>query len=117
MHWLTLAFAILCEVFATTMLKLSDGFTRPLPLLGMTLGYALSFYALALTLKTLPLGAAYAIWGGVGLVLTAAVGVAVFGEKTDTAPNGVGCAERQGFQGQREGIEGQGVAEGHAQER
>ena len=76
MHWLTLAFAILCEVFATTMLKLSDGFTRPLPLLGMTLGYALSFYALALTLKTLPLGAAYAIWGGV---------VVVFGEKTDTA--------------------------------
>ena len=51
MHWLTLALAILCEVFATTMLKLSDGFTRPLPLLGMILGYALSFYALALTLK------------------------------------------------------------------
>ena len=36
MHWLTLTLAILCEVFATTMLKLSDGFTRPLPLLGMT---------------------------------------------------------------------------------
>ena len=83
MHWLTLALAILCEVFATTMLKLSDGFTRPLPLLGMTLGYALSFYALALTLKTLPLDAAYTAGIiGIAFILVGVVILNVFSRMT-----------------------------------
>lgn len=84
MHWsLLLAIAICSEVFGSTMLKLSQGFSKPLPSIGFVLGFALAFYLLSLALKSIPLGMAYAIWSGVGLVLTAIVGVVVFGEKVD----------------------------------
>ncbi|WP_411376731.1 DMT family transporter [Actinobacillus pleuropneumoniae] len=84
MHWsLLLAIAIVSEVFGSTMLKLSQGFTKPLPSIGFVLGFGLAFYLLSLALKSIPLGMAYAIWSGVGLVLTAIVGVVVFGEKVD----------------------------------
>lgn len=84
MHWsILLAIAICSEVFGSTMIKLSHGFTKPLPSIGVAVGFAVAFYCLSLTLKSIPLGMAYAIWSGIGLVLTAIVGVLVFGEKVD----------------------------------
>ena len=67
--YLSLAIAIVAEVIATTALKSSQGFTRLLPGLIVVAGYGVSFYCLALTLRTMPTSVAYAIWSGVGLVL------------------------------------------------
>lgn len=83
MHWLFLGLAITSEVFGSTMLKLSAGFSKPFPSVGVVLGFGLAFYFLSLALKTIPLGTAYAIWAGVGLVLTALVSVVFFGQKMD----------------------------------
>lgn len=83
MHWLFLALAIVSEVFGSTMLKLSSGFSKLWPALGVVLGFGLAFYFLSLALKNMPLGTAYAVWAGVGLVLTAAVSVVFFGQKVD----------------------------------
>lgn len=83
MPYLYLAIAIFSEVCATSMLKASDGFTRPLPSAITVIGYALAFYFLALTLRTLSTGVAYAIWSGVGIVLIAAVGWAFQGQRLD----------------------------------
>ena len=71
--YLFLSFSILFEVFATTMLKLTNGFTEMLPLVFTLLGYVLSFFLLGLTLKHISLSIAYAIWAGVGTVLTATI--------------------------------------------
>lgn len=65
---LILGLAILAEVVATTSLKASEGFTRWWSLALVVIGYAASFYLLALTLRNLPLGFAYAIWSGLGTV-------------------------------------------------
>jgi small multidrug resistance pump len=72
--YLYLSIAILAEVVATSALKSSEGFTRPLPSLVVALGYGVAFYFLSLVLKTVPMGVAYAIWSGVGIVLIAAIG-------------------------------------------
>lgn len=85
MHWWFLGLAIVSEVFGSTMLKLSHGFSKLWPSLGVALGFGLAFYFLSLALKTLPLGTAYAIWAGVGLVLTALVSMVLFGQKADAA--------------------------------
>lgn len=88
---LTLALAILAEVAATTALKASEGFTRPLPAVIVVLGYATSFYFLSLTLKSIPVGIVYAIWSGVGIVLISLLGWALFGQKLDwPAVSGMG---------------------------
>ena len=63
------------------MLKLSDGFAKKLPIVGVVLGYGICFYLLSLTLLELPLGFSYAVWSGLGTVLTAVMGVILFGEK------------------------------------
>jgi small multidrug resistance pump len=73
-HWFYLALAICSEVIATSFLKTSDGFSRLGPSLIVVAGYASSFYFLSLTLKVIPLGVAYAVWSGVGLVLISMVG-------------------------------------------
>lgn len=83
MHWLFLALAIVSEVFASSMLKLSEGFTKMLPTVGVAVGFIVSFYFLSLALKTLSLGTAYAIWAGLGLVLTSLVSIFFFGQKPD----------------------------------
>lgn len=84
MHWsILLAIAICSEIFGTSMLKLSQGFSKPLPSVGVIVGFGVAFYCLSLALKHIPLGMAYAIWSGVGLVLTAMIGVIVFNEKID----------------------------------
>lgn len=72
--WLFLFIAIVAEVIATSFLKASAGFTKLAPSLLVISGYALSFYFLALTLKTLPVAIAYALWSGVGILLITLVG-------------------------------------------
>lgn len=81
MHWLLLVAAIVAEVIATTLLKVSEGFTKPLPSIGTVLGYAVSFYLLSLVLRYVPLSMAYAIWAAAGTVAIAVVGVVFFAEK------------------------------------
>ena len=82
--YLALSISIICEIFATAMLKMSDGFTVLLPSIGVIAGYGLAFYCLSLCLKTLPLSLAYAIWSGVGTALTAVIGALVWGEVFST---------------------------------
>ena len=72
-HWVYLITAIVSEVIATSALKASTGFTKPLPSVVVVIGYLVSFYFLSLTLKTIPVGIAYAIWSGVGVVLISVV--------------------------------------------
>jgi len=84
-NWLFLGIAIVAEVVATSSLKSSAGFTRLWPILGVVLGYGIAFYFLSLTLKAIPIGIAYAIWAGLGIVLMALVGWFAFGEKPDVA--------------------------------
>ncbi|WP_067850918.1 DMT family transporter [Alicyclobacillus mali (ex Roth et al. 2021)] len=73
-----LAAAIACEVFATSMLKGTQGFSRFWPSIAVVLGYALSFYALSQALRTIPIGVAYAIWSGIGIAAIAAIGAVVY---------------------------------------
>ncbi|WKT78745.1 DMT family transporter [Lysinibacillus fusiformis] len=72
--------AIVAEVFASSMLKRTEGFSHFWPSLGVVVGYGTAFYCLALTLKTIPIGTAYAIWAGLGTALTAIVGVVLYKE-------------------------------------
>lgn len=81
--YLTLLIAIVAEVIATSALKASDGFTRLGPTVLLVAGYGLSFWLLALTLRSIPVGIAYATWSGLGIVLIATVGWLVFGQKLD----------------------------------
>lgn len=67
--WLVLSIAIVAEVIATLALKASDGFTRWLPSLIVVIGYAIAFYGMSISLKSIPVGIAYAVWAGVGIVL------------------------------------------------
>lgn len=83
MHYIHLVVAIVFEVIGTSALKASDGFTRPWPSLVVVVGYAAAFYFLALTLRVLPVGVAYAIWSGLGIVLITAVGWVVFRQALD----------------------------------
>lgn len=69
--------AVVFEVFGDSMMKLSNGFQRKLPLVGTAIGYVVAFYLIAQTLEELPLGPVYAAWTGLGIALTAVVG-AVF---------------------------------------
>ncbi|MFJ7734063.1 DMT family transporter [Lysinibacillus sp. NPDC097231] len=78
--YLFLTLAIITEVLATTMLKLSHAFTIIGPSIAVVVGYGISFYALSLCLKSLPLSLAYAIWSGVGTALTVVVGIVLWGD-------------------------------------
>ena len=78
-------FAVLSEVTATTALKFSEGFTRLVPSIVVVLGYGLSFYLLSLSLKVIPIGVAYALWSGIGIVLTVIAGMILWREPLDWA--------------------------------
>ncbi|MEG7333970.1 multidrug efflux SMR transporter subunit EbrB [Bacillus subtilis] len=78
--FLYLALAIVSEVFGSTMLKLSEGFTQAWPIIGVIAGFLSAFAFLSFSLKTLDLSSAYATWSGVGTALTAIVGFLLFGE-------------------------------------
>lgn len=79
----TLLVAILLEVIGTNFLQRSEQFTRLLPTLLTGLCYAGSFYFLSLVLKSMPLGIAYAIWSGLGIVLVSIIGLLAFGQRLD----------------------------------
>jgi len=83
MNWLYLGLAIICEVIATSALKASAGFTRPLPTVILALGYGAAFYFLSLTLRSIPVGVAYAVWSGVGVVLISLVAWLLYGQELD----------------------------------
>ncbi len=81
--WLFLAVAILGEVVATSALKSSEGFTKTIPSTVVIIGYGLAFYFLSLALKTIPVGIAYAVWAGLGIVLVAIIAWILYGQKLD----------------------------------
>ncbi len=81
--YLYLAVAIVAEVIATSALKHSEGFTRPGPSLVVAAGYGIAFYCLSLVMKTVPIGVAYAIWSGAGIVLIALIGWLVLKQSLD----------------------------------
>lgn len=78
-----LGLAIALEVLGTTFLQKSEQFTKLVPVLLMAICYLAAFYFLSLALKTIPVGLAYAIWSGLGVVLISIVGVAVFRQSLD----------------------------------
>jgi multidrug resistance protein EbrA len=78
--YIVLIIAIIGEVFGSSMLKASNGFKRVLPIFGVVIGYGVAFYTLSLALETIPLGMAYAIWSGLGTVLTALIGIIIYKE-------------------------------------
>jgi small multidrug resistance pump len=77
--------AVLSEVTATTALKFSEGFTKLAPSIVVVAGYGLSFYLLSLSLKVIPIGIAYALWSGIGIVLTVIAGMVLWREPLDWA--------------------------------
>lgn len=83
MPWLFLGIAIVGEVIATTALKASDGFTKWGYGSISIIGYAISLYILAIILKTIPVGIAYAVWSGAGVALVTFIGVVLLGQKLD----------------------------------
>ena len=85
MKWIYLGLAIVSEVIASSALRASDGFTRVGPTLALIIGYGVSFYFLSLTLRTIPMGIAYAVWSGVGILLICIVGWMFFEQKLDLA--------------------------------
>ncbi len=91
MNYLYLAIAIISEVFATSTMKATEGFTRLVPSVIVIAGYVVAFYFLSLTLRTIPVGIAYAIWSGAGVALVAAVAWIVYGQRLD-APAIIGLA-------------------------
>lgn len=85
MNWFYLAAAIVCEVFATSALKATAGFTRLAPSSLVVVGYGLAFYFLSLSLRSTPVGVAYAIWSGVGVVLVSIAGWVLYQQRLDAA--------------------------------
>ncbi len=78
-----LAVAILAEVAATSALRATAGFTRFLPTVVVIVGYGVAFYCLTIVVKTIPIGVAYAIWTGMGIVLVSAAAIFLYGQKPD----------------------------------
>lgn len=78
--YLFLGAAIVLEIFSTSMLKLSVGFTKLIPSLTFVVGMSSSFYMLSKALNLIPLSIAYAIWSGVGTAITAIIGVYIWKE-------------------------------------
>lgn len=80
-----LAIAITAEVIATTSMKALDGFNKPLPLVLVIAGYAVSFWMLSLVVKTIPVGVAYAVWAGLGIVLVSIAAAILYDQALDLA--------------------------------
>lgn len=84
-HYLYLIIAVAAETIGTTALQASNQFTRFWPSVLVVIAYAIAFYFLGVVLKYIPVGIAYAIWSGLGIVLISLIGLAVFGQKLDSA--------------------------------
>ena len=76
--------AVVFETIGTSALQASEQFTRPLPLVITAACYVTTFYFLSLALRGMPVGVAYAIWSGLGIVLITLIGLVWFGQKLDT---------------------------------
>jgi len=85
MPFVYLAIAIVAEVVGTSALKASNGFTVWQPSLIVAIGYGISFYFLSLALRTIPVGIAYAIWSGVGIVLISVIAWVAYRQALDMA--------------------------------
>ncbi|MFW2586945.1 DMT family transporter [Sagittula sp. SSi028] len=85
MPYLILALAVLAETIGTTALQASQQFTRPIPSVIVVVAYGAAFYLLAWVLRVMPVGIAYAMWSGLGIVLISVIGRLVFGQKLDLA--------------------------------
>lgn len=85
MIYLYLAVAIISEVIATMALKYSDGFTRVVPSIIVLIGYSCAFFFLSIVLRQLPVGITYAIWAGLGIVLTTLASNLLLNQKLDAA--------------------------------
>jgi small multidrug resistance pump len=83
MGYLYLLAAIITEVIGTSFLKAADGFSNLLPTVVTLVAYACAFFFLSLTLRTVPVGIAYATWSGVGIVLIALIGATWLGQTLD----------------------------------
>ena len=83
--WVYLTLAIFSEVMATASLKSTEGFSKFWPSVIVLVGYSAAFYFLSLTLDTIPIGVAYAIWSGVGVAAITLVSIFVFDQKIDAA--------------------------------
>lgn len=83
-NWIFLGVAIVAEVIATSALKASNSFTSPVASMVVVVGYAVAFYFLSLTLRTIPVGIAYAVWSGLGIVLVSGVAWMLYGQRLDT---------------------------------
>ena len=81
--WLFLGIAIVAETIATPAMKSSEGFTKLAPSAVVIIGYGIAFYFLSITLRSIPVGIAYAIWSGAGIVLITIIGWTFFGQKLD----------------------------------
>lgn len=91
MGYLYLAIAIIAEVIATSSLKASEEFSKLIPSAFVIIGYGVAFYCLSLVLKTIPIGIAYAIWAGLGIVLITISGLIFFKQIPD-APAIIGMS-------------------------
>lgn len=78
MHYLYLGLAILFELIGSSFIKLSDGYTKLLPTAAIVVAYVICFYFLSLALRIIPLGVAYALWSGIGIVCTTLISVLIF---------------------------------------
>lgn len=87
----SLIIAIVCETIATSFLKQSEQFTKLVPSLITGAAYVCCFYFLSITLKTMPVGIAYAVWSGLGIVLISLIGFFIFKQHLDT-PAYIGLA-------------------------
>lgn len=85
LHYLYLIVAVAAEVIGTTALQASNQFTRLGPSLLVVLAYGVAFFFLGIALKYIPVGIAYALWSGLGIVLIALIGFSVFGQALDLA--------------------------------
>ena len=83
MSYLYLAIAIVAEVIATSALKATVGFTKVGPSVIVVVGYGVAFLCLSLVLETIPVGVAYAIWAGLGIVLVTVVGAIIYRQIPD----------------------------------
>ncbi|WP_460273481.1 DMT family transporter [Celeribacter sp. ULVN23_4] len=82
-HYIYLIIAICLEVIGTTAMAASQQFTRLVPVVILVISYGLSFYFLSMTLRTVPVGIAYAVWSGLGIVLISLIGLVFLGQKLD----------------------------------